>query len=55
MRNNLLFIVCSIILIAVLGYVVNYDPYRDTPPDISGLIVDVEYDKISIDESILEG
>jgi len=55
MRRNLLFIICSVILIAVLYYVVNYDPYRDIPPDSSGLIVDVEYDKILIDECILEG
>jgi len=55
MSKNLLFTICAVILIAVLGYVVNYDPYRDIPPDISGLIVDVEYDNILIDKCILEG
>jgi len=27
MRKNLLFIICSVILIAVLDYIANYDPY----------------------------
>ncbi len=52
MRKDLLFTICAVILIAVLGYVVNHDPYRDIPHDISGLIVYVEDKKILIDKCI---